>query len=175
MTIPRPLRLVLLSASLLFAVMGWAARGSHPGPKELVHRYLLEDHRGARLDKESKSLTRTAVTWATEPDEDRWLVTRSFRVESMKMRKRVAKVRVVFENLGEVRAGKFEPGGQREEATFDVVRKNGAWKIDRPILMPHVSPQAARSRWSGPESNQNDIFKENLLRLAEAEGKTNKQ
>jgi len=137
----------------LLAGTGFAAKhpsrstGSRPAnmgaPRDLLQKYLDADFHGSRLDKDTKAPTVTAVTWTDEPQEDRLIVIQNFGLGKTKVRRKVAKVLVTYRNLGELKGLVYFPEGTTEEATFDIVRKNGRWLIDRPILMPHVSVDVA--------------------------------
>ena len=136
-----------LVLSLLFVALSSIAGATHAKavpPKDLLQKYLDSDYRGSRLDKDEKAPTTTSVTWSSEPQDDRLIVTQGFAIGKTKTRRKVTKISVSFKNLGELKGLVYFPDRVNEEATFEVVRRNGRYLIDRPILMPHVSATSAQ-------------------------------
>ena len=123
-----------------------ASKGGGGGnPKEMVAKYLDADFRGSRVSGDNNAATKTLVNWDSEPQDDRIIIVQSYSVGSTKIRRRVAKVPVKFINLGELKGSVYYPDRTTEEATFEIVRHKGPARIDRPILMPHVSATFAQS------------------------------
>jgi hypothetical protein len=140
------LPIFLLSTLMVSFGMAKSPSVRRAAPRDIVASYLDADFRGARLAKDPKAPTSTSVTWDTEPDDNRFIVSRGYTLGGMRMRRGVAKLPVKFENLGEMKGFVYFPDNLTEEATFDVVRRKGSpWRIDRPILMPHVSVSTAQA------------------------------
>jgi hypothetical protein len=74
------------------------------------------------------------ITWPDEPGWDCWWVAKDYRLRRTKTHTSKTPVPVTYTRLGLFCVGsKFEPNPKVETIAYELVRRNGAWKIDGPI------------------------------------------
>lgn len=143
----RPRLSLGLSLVFVYLVSGlspaWAKRNSATA-RDVLAKYLAADFAGSRIMAQTEAATAKAVTWTEEPPWDQVVVVARYSIVKVKSKRKATKVTVQFENLGELKGEVYFPDPVKEETTFDVVRKFGSWKVDRPILVPHISVASAQ-------------------------------
>lgn len=137
--------MIFVCSIILGASLAQAKRhhSSSPPPRDLIEKYLSADFNGSRINNDTAAATAKNVTWTEEPPWEQVIIVGHYHVGKQKNRRHMAKVNVKFENLGELKGDIFYPDTNVEEVTFGMVRSGGAWKIDRPILVPHISVSTA--------------------------------
>jgi hypothetical protein len=117
-------------------------------PASVVQKYCKLDLDGARLSSQNPdNETISALgTWPIEPGWDTSVVVRTFEVVSTSLGPRKSTVTVRYIVLGNMFGAKITPSRQHEElVTFVLTKSRDAWRIERPLIPPHVSVLAAIS------------------------------
>jgi hypothetical protein len=136
--------IVLLGGLLSFPAMAKSkSTSSSLAPHDIVQKYLAADFSGSRVFKDDKAATTQLVTWTEEPPWDQIIIVGHYAVTKTKTKRKIAKVGVKYSNLGELKGDLFFADPASEETTFETVRRGHAWRLDRPILVPHISVSTA--------------------------------
>lgn len=144
----RKARFALAAMCALLATQAVAKRPSRKGvsPAEVVRQYCKLDSEGARLSSQNPYLDNifSLATWQDEPGWDSATVTRGFAITQARAGRATSAVTVRYEVLGNMSGTSVVASRQHIQLVTFVLRKSTAgWKIDRPLIRPHVSIQAA--------------------------------
>jgi hypothetical protein len=83
------------------------------------------------------------ATWQIEPGWDSVIVVRDFIIVRAHTGQRTSSIAVRYTALGQLSGTSVTPARQHEElVTFDLIMSGNEWKIERPLIPPHVSVQA---------------------------------
>lgn len=117
-------------------------------PTSVIQEYCKLDFVGARLSSQTldnQSITELG-TWLEEPGWDSFVVIRNFEIVNSSMGKMKSSVTVRYFVLGKMFGAKIVASRQHEELVTYVLTKSGnAWRIQHPLIAPHVSVQAAKT------------------------------
>ncbi len=114
-------------------------------PAAVVRQYCELDMKGARLSSENPYMDRISAlgTWQIEPGWDSVIVVKDFIIVREHTGQRTSSVAVRYRVLGQMTGANVTPARQHEElVTFVLERPGNTWKIERPLIPPHVSVQA---------------------------------
>src|SRR2546425_4823908 len=137
----------------------------HPDPYELVAEYLRRDAAGdftSSNDWDASSKTCPGH----EPGWDKGTLITSYRIDRLTEHRDTAKYLVTYEvyspldqdSVGFV----LRPSPRQEVHTFVVLRTPYGWRIDSPVIDPHLSPQGALGHGRFGESDRRLL--RNLIR-----------
>ncbi|PYU35098.1 MAG: hypothetical protein DMG28_03845 [Acidobacteria bacterium] len=135
----------LLSVLLVSAgfTAGWEAapgEGQRLRPKDVVKEYCRLDFEGARLSSDTRSQVASLIAWEEERGWDQAVIVSKYRVTNVVVRGNHATARVEFKVLGRLEGDEPFVLGRRVEAVhFGLERTEDVWKIENPIIAPHVS------------------------------------
>jgi len=124
--------------------MALMPRRADDAPGKVVQEYCSLDLNGARVGG-SLGVPRIfkLVTWTVEPGWDTITVVRSYRLIDSRGTNTEAEVRVQYQTLAEISATVLDPKTATETVTFVLHRFGSSWRIEKPVLQPHVSIQGA--------------------------------
>lgn len=109
-------------------------------PKDVVKEYCRLDFEGARLSSETRSQVASLIAWEEERGWDQAVIVSKYRVTNVVVRGNHATARVEFKVLGRLEGDEpFVPGRRLEAVHFGLERAEDVWKIENPIIAPHVS------------------------------------
>jgi hypothetical protein len=142
---------VAVIALFLFAVSGVNAQTA--GPQDVLNRFLKLDFDGARLDSDGFKKVFPLTDWPDAPGYDSSIIVRSYKAEGPHIRGGEAKIVVTYDVVGMIAGNTvWEPfAGNTSSETFkdqvkisyEVVLKNGRWKVHGPNELPHISIDVA--------------------------------
>ena len=138
----------LAAACVVLVARGVVAKSPRKSatPSDVVRQYCELDMEGARLSSQNPHVAKvfSLVTWSEEPGWDSATVIRGFEVVGVRAGRQTSAVTVRYEVLGEM-SGVSVATSRRipELVTFVVRRSETGWKIDRPLIRPHISADAA--------------------------------
>ncbi|HEU5351646.1 MAG TPA: hypothetical protein VFU55_08615 [Terracidiphilus sp.] len=96
-------------------------------------------------------------TWRAEPGWDSATVVRKFDISPASKGHRTSSVEVRYTVLGQMAGARVTRVRQHEElVTFVLAQHGDAWKIERPLIRPHVSVQAAATALRNILSDEKD-------------------
>ena len=112
-------------------------------PRPVLQRYLNADFGGSKLRKDPHAATVEDVTWDSEPAWNHIMVVGRFWTGRMRIWRFQSRILVQYTDLGELKGDRFYRSSHVEKISFALRRVHWRWKVDRPILVPHVSVGAA--------------------------------
>ncbi len=125
---------------VLFASGVCCSAESVPHPRDIVEKYCRFDFEGARLTSETWAQGASLVTWEEEPGWDTIVVVSDFEVVSVKRETNTALVTVnFFVRVRLETAERFVQKNRTETVTFQLRQTDKDWKIESPLIAPHVS------------------------------------
>jgi hypothetical protein len=125
------------------------AGDAYPGaPASVVAAYVEADGEGLALDGETAPALLKYVVWTETPGWDSYTVIKSYDIGEVgysgdKASAVKASVQIIYHVVGEVSGPEFTAKTADEEVTFEVVKKNGKWKISEPQIGPHLTIEGA--------------------------------
>ncbi len=117
-------------------------------PAAVVSEYCALDAKGARLSSQNPFLDTifSLVTWPDEPGWDSVRVIRQFAILGSHSRPTSATVTVRYAVLGQLNDLAFSRSSTGHQVvTFLLVKSGNEWKIQRPMIEPHIFVEAARA------------------------------
>jgi hypothetical protein len=137
------------------------ARGQSVGtsPAAVVRQYCELDMKGARLSSQNPYMDRISAlgTWSIEPGWDSVIVVRNFVIVRVHSDHGTSSVEVRYTVLGQMTGASVTASRQHDELiTFVMGKSENAWKIERPLIPPHVSVQAAAANLRDLISDENN-------------------
>ena len=136
--------------------------GSTPGersPASVVREYCRLDLEGARLSSNNPDSEKyfALVAWPDEPGWDGAIVIRNFAVTRSSSGQALAEVTVKYSVLGTLSGAAVTASPRHEESvTFTLKRSGSTWKIERPLISPHISVNAAIATLRGVLNGEKD-------------------
>lgn len=128
-------------------------------PASVVQEYCRLDLKGARLSSQNPDNERVSalVTWLIEPGWDTSVVVRTFEIVSTSLGPSKSSVTVRYIVLGNMFGAKITQSRQHEElVTFVLTKSRDLWRIERPLIAPHVSVPSAISALNSLLINEKD-------------------
>ena len=118
----------------------------HPAtPAEVVRQYCEFDFKIGRISTDNFEKLPPLYTWEEEPGWDGATVVSGFKIVSTKLAQDRAIVTVQWQVLGDFDAEKVTAGQKEEVVEYQLKFVGGLWKIDSPVLCPHVSAATLRA------------------------------
>ncbi|HYL64862.1 MAG TPA: hypothetical protein VE077_19785 [Candidatus Methylomirabilis sp.] len=116
------------------------------GPEQVVRQYCDFDFKIGRISTDNFRKLPPLYTWEEEPGWDGVTLVSSFKIVSTKVTQDRAIVTVDWHVAGEFGAEKVTAPRQKDEIVeYQVKLVGGSWKIDSPLLCPHVSAKTMRA------------------------------
>ena len=115
---------------------------------DVVQQYCQSDMKGSRLSSLNPDIDKmTALeTWPVEPGWGSATVIKDFEIVRAQAEQNTSSVEVRYSILGRMDGTRVTASRQHQElVTFTLKKFGDKWKIDRPMIPPHVSAQAAAS------------------------------
>jgi hypothetical protein len=140
------LRRWTLAALLILSMTLPQAVGQYPAtPKEVVRLYCDFDLKTGRISTANFAKLPPLVTWEEEPGWDTVTIVSSFKILSAKQSQDSAIVTVKWDVLGHAEAENVTKGQKSEVIEYQLKRAKGLWKIDAPVIPPHVALSTVRA------------------------------
>jgi len=117
-------------------------RGS---PEEVVRRYCDFDLRTGRISTANFAKLPPLVSWEEEPGWDTVTVVSGYKILSAKQYQDRATVTVKWDVLGRSEAENVTKDNKSEVIDYQLRLVKGLWKIEAPVIPPHVSLPALRA------------------------------
>ncbi len=135
---------------IAFLGLSLAAQSPSAGtsPADVVRQYCQFDMKGARLSSQNPYVDQiTALaTWPIEPGWDSATVVMDFEIIKTQAGQNTSSIEVRYGVLGQMTGASVIAARRHEQlVTFTLKKLGSSWKIDRPLIEPHVSVQAATS------------------------------
>jgi len=116
-------------------------------PEEVIQEFCQLDMKGNRLSSETWLGVLPLVTWSEEITAGELNkvihVISGFKIGESIILNSTARVSVEYRYLGSTDTLEFsEPKEKRRTIIFELIKQNGSWKIQNPILAPHVDLEA---------------------------------
>jgi hypothetical protein len=167
--------------TLALAVCPAVAEQQPASPSSVVSTYCQLDFDGARTRSETFNKVDRMVLWHTEPGWDVVRVVRSYRIVLEKRSGTRVQVTVEYDVVGDVSDITLTKKPQKEQVTFALKlgdkewewRKDGpvlvnseyAWRIESPLIPPHISVAYAVQHFSSLQKNEPSDDQEQIRRL----------
>jgi hypothetical protein len=120
--------------------------GEYPStPVGVVHLYCDFDLRSGRISSENFEKLPPIVTWEVEPGWDTVVVVSGFKILSSTQTHDHAVVTVEWAVLGRSEAENVVRERKSEVIAYQLKLLKGLWKIDSPVIPPHVSLPTLRA------------------------------
>jgi hypothetical protein len=132
-------RRILAALSVMFMALPYASGKYPPTPIEVVRVYCEFDLKTGRISTANFAKLPPLVTWETEPGWDTVTVVSGFKILSTKQSQDRAVVSVKWDVLGRAEGENITKDPKSELINFQLRLVNGLWKIEAPIIPPHVS------------------------------------
>jgi hypothetical protein len=159
------LRLAGLLVFLVYAsalALGQGTEKYPATPAEVVRQYCEFDFKIGRISSENFEKQPPVTTWDEEPGWDGVEVVSSFKIVSSNQSEDRAVVTIKWQVLGEFSGEKVTAGQKEEVVEYQLKLVGGLWKIDSPVLSPHVS--VATLRAFVLEKFPDDVHRQALIR-----------
>lgn len=116
-------------------------------PEEVIQVFCQLDKKGNRLSSETWQGVLPLVTWSEEITAGELNkvihIISGFKIGESTILNSTARVSVEYRYLGSTDTLEFsEPKEKRRTIIFELIKQNGSWKIQNPILAPHVDLEA---------------------------------
>ncbi|MDE2466258.1 MAG: hypothetical protein KGO02_21470 [Alphaproteobacteria bacterium] len=115
-------------------------------PAAVMSEYCALDAKGARLSSQNPLLNTmfSLVTWPEEPGWDSVHVIKKFAILGSHSKPTSATVTVGYAVLGQLSDLAFSRSSTRHQVvTFVLIKSGNEWRIQRPMIEPHISVEAA--------------------------------
>ena len=133
---------------LINLFLSGSAIGADTGPIEVVKKYYTADLEGARINGgRYKARMTPLITWKQEPGWDTAFVTKKVYIsKSEKTTGGKAIIEVRYDNVGILVGGMGADASLleikfTEVVIFILVQQGTKWKIQEPVIYPHISPK----------------------------------
>ena len=108
-----------------------------------VHDYCQTDFNGDRLQLNEN--LKQYVSWEEESGWDHFTVIEGFKIDSIKIADASATVVVEYAVVGSVNDSLLlNPQPKQEVITFNLSKTGSGWRINSPLIPPHVSLQKTK-------------------------------
>jgi hypothetical protein len=140
-------------ALVVLLLLASGVSGQTATPQDVLNKFLKLDFDGARLDSDGFKQVFPLTDWPDAPGYDSSIIVRSYKVEPAQVRGSSARIVVNYEVVGmiagntmwEAYAGNpsSETFKDQVKLTYELVLKNGRWKVHEPNEVPHISIDVA--------------------------------
>lgn len=118
---------------------GVQGMSSQSSPKDVVEKFCKLDAAGARLSSDTRKDIETLLAWGEEGGYDEMIVIKDFKVNKAVIGKSTSKVSVDYFVLGSTDSFIFHKAkNRRSSVNFKLLKQEGKWKIEGPVIAPHV-------------------------------------
>jgi hypothetical protein len=133
-------------ALLVFFVALPATSGNYPStPASVVRLYCDFDLKNGRISTENFRKLPSVVTWEEEPGWDTVVVVTGYKILSSRQTHDRAVITVEWAVLGHSEAENVTQDRKSEVVAYQLKLLKGLWKIDSPVIPPHVSLPTLRT------------------------------
>jgi hypothetical protein len=140
------LRRWTLAALLILSMTLPQAAGQYPAtPKEVVRLYCDFDLKTGRISTANFAKLPPLVSWEEEPGWDTVTIVSSFKIHSAKQSQDSAIDTVKWDVFGHAEAENVTKDQKSEVIDYQLKLTKGFWKIDGPVIPPHVSLSTLRA------------------------------
>ena len=120
-------------------------------PAEVLNKFLKLDFDGARLDSDGFRKVFPLTDWKDAPGYDSSIIVRSYRVGEPKVQGARATILVTYDVVGFIGGNTsweaYTPSSEsfKDEVRipYELILKNGTWKVHGPDQAPHISIDVA--------------------------------
>jgi hypothetical protein len=141
-------RLLTFGLFLLFVA---TANGQASTPQAALNKFLKLDFDGARLDSDGFKKVFPLTDWKDAPGYDSAIIVRSYKVGAPSIRGGAAKIVVTYDVVGLIAGNTMweafkvssESFKDQVQIPYELVLKNGSWKVHGPNELPHISIEVA--------------------------------
>lgn len=140
--------LVLFSMCIVPAALSQASN-----PQTVLNNFLKLDFEGARLDSDGFKKVFPLTDWKDAPGYDSSVIVRGYKVGQPSVRGGKATVEVTYDVVGFIGGNTVWEAYNEKAPTdtfkdlvrvqYELVTKNGAWKVHGPDVGPHISVEVA--------------------------------
>jgi hypothetical protein len=133
----------------LFLLLVKTASGQASEPQSLVDRFLKLDFLGARLDSDGFKKILPLTDWDDAPGYDSSIIVRGYKAAEAEIRGDKATVVVTYDVVGMIAGNTMweayaanpssETFKNQVKISYELILKNGKWKIHGPNELPHIS------------------------------------
>ena len=117
--------------------------GNDSTPDSVIKKYYQADLEGARLSADGYKIIKPLITWEHEPGWDLVFITKNAKISKIEqLRRDETDVTVIYDVIGILSGDDLLEIEFTQLVTFILTKTNTKWKIKRPVIFPHVSPQA---------------------------------
>jgi hypothetical protein len=137
-----------MSALLLSICTSVPAQGTKrhaAAPGEVVRQYCEFDFKIGRISSENFAQLPPLTTWEEEPGWDGVTVVSGFQIVSTKLSQNRAIVTVRWQVVGDFSAERVVAEQKEEVVEYQLKLVGALWKIDSPVIGPHVSAVTLRA------------------------------
>lgn len=135
---------LIASKSLSGGMQNISSQLSPISPKEIVAEFCRLDGTGLRLSGDTRKDIEPLLAWGEEYGYDEIVVIKDFKVNKAIVTNSAATVSVEYFLLGTTDSFKFLKASKRENVVnFKLVEQNGLWRIEGPVIAPHVHWESA--------------------------------
>jgi hypothetical protein len=130
---------------VLFLVLPSTFSENPNTPASVVRSYCEFDLKSGRISTDNFKKLPPVVTWKEEPGWDTVVVVSGYKILSSKQTQDHAVVTVQWAVLGYSEAENVTREKKSEVVAYQLKLLKGLWKIDSPVLPPHVSVPTLRA------------------------------
>src|SRR5215831_8713240 len=144
-------RRLLPLAALVLAAM--SVNGQTATPQDVLDKFLKLAFEGARLDSDGFKKVFPLTDWKDAPGYDSSIIVRSYKVGPAEIKGGQAKIVVTYEVVGMIAGNTVweaytnnsssETFKDQVSIPYELVLKNGRWKVHGPNEVPHISIDVA--------------------------------
>jgi len=131
--------------SIYAAALAPSSKHHATAPGEVVRQYCEFDFKIGRISSENFAQPPSLTTWEEEPRWDGATVASGFQIISTKVSQDRAIVTVRWQVLGHFDAERVVAEQKQEVLEYHLKRVGGLWKINSPVIGPHVSALTLRA------------------------------
>src|SRR3954470_4689400 len=133
----------------LFVLVAVTANGQTSTPQATLDQFLKLDFDGARLDSDGFKQILPLTVWKDSPGFDSTIVVRGYKAGEPSIQGNRAKILVTYDVVGMIGGNTmweaYEGNSPAESfkdqvrISYNLVLRNGRWKVEGPNELPHVS------------------------------------
>lgn len=131
-----------------FSIQPVLAVSARDAATAVMNRYLQLDGNADRVSDKNWEDVKPYVTWLTPIPWDTMVVINDYRLTQVNVGSTRAQAIVVYTDIGEL-GSQFTPGKRIETVTYHLNKVGNEWKVDGPVLKPHVLYSVMEQRLAG--------------------------